>query len=68
MMTNREKLCSLNNDEFTDAMYQIVRYIGCRYTHSHIGTAEWLAEPYDLSFWEPEEYRLQFSNVSFLED
>ena len=64
-MTNREHLQSLNNEEFTDAMYDILRKVGPRYINSHSGIAEWLYEDYDLSFWNPEEYFRQFSNVNF---
>ena len=54
-MTNREKLCSLNNLEFAEAMYEITQKIGWQYTVSTKGRAEWLDKPYDVWFWEPEE-------------
>ena len=54
-MTNREKLCSLNNLEFAEAMYEITKKIGWQYTVSTKGIAEWLDKPYDVWFWEPEE-------------
>ena len=64
-MTNREKLDSLSNEEFSEAIYEIVKQIGWRYTISRKGTAEWLNQPYDLSFWEPEEFFKQInSNVT----
>lgn len=54
-MTNREKLCSLNNLEFAEALYEIKDKIGRQYTVSTKGIAEWLDKPYDLDFWKPLE-------------
>ena len=66
-MTNREKLDSLNNDDFAEILYEITKQIGWRYTISTKGTAEWLSQPYDLSFWEPEEFFKQ-CNANLMED
>lgn len=66
-MTNKEKLLSLNGLEFAEAMYEITKKIGWRYTISTKGTAEWLDQPYDLSFWEPEEFVRQW-NANLTED
>lgn len=55
-MTNREKLESLDNLEFAEAMYEIIDKIGRQYTVSTKGIAEWLDKPYDVMFWEPEEW------------
>ena len=54
-MTNREKLESLDNLQFAEALYEIAEKIGLRYTISTKGIAEWLNKPYDVWFWEPEE-------------
>ena len=64
-MTNREHLQSLNDEEFVDAMYDILRKIGPQYVNSRYGIVEWLYEDYDLEFWNPDEYFMQFSNVNF---
>ncbi len=66
-MTNREKLDSLNNEDFAEVMYEITKQIGWRYTVSTKGIMEWLNQPYDLSFWEPEEYFRQ-CNANLTED
>ena len=55
-MTNREKLCSLDNLEFAEALYEIKDKIGSLYTVSTKGIAEWLDKPYDVNFWEPYEW------------
>lgn len=54
-MTNREKLESLDNLEFAEALYEIKDKIGWRYTVSTKGIAEWLDKPYDKMFWNPLE-------------
>ena len=54
-MTNREKLESLDNLQFAEALYEITNNIGWRYTISSKGTAEWLDKPYDADFWKPLE-------------
>jgi hypothetical protein len=54
-MTNREKLESLNNLDFAEALYEIKDKIGWRYTISIKGVAEWLDKPYDSDFWKPLE-------------
>ena len=54
-MTNREKLCSLDNLEFAEAMYEITERVGRWYTVSTKGVAEWLDKPYDAMFWNPLE-------------
>ena len=55
-MTNREKLCSLNNLAFATAWYEIADDIGWRYTISTKGIAEWLDKPYDADFWDTKEW------------
>ena len=52
-MTNREKLESLDNLQFAEALYEITQKIGLKYTISTKGIAEWLDKTYDVWFWEP---------------
>lgn len=54
-MTNREKLESLDNLQFAEALYEIKDKIGAMYTVSTKGIAEWLDKPYDAMFWVPVE-------------
>lgn len=54
-MTNREKLESLDNLDFAEALYEIKDKIGAMYTVSTKGIAEWLDKPYDVWFWESFE-------------
>ena len=51
-MTNREKLESLDTSQFSIALYEIAKDVGWRYTISTKGTAEWLAQPYEETFWK----------------
>lgn len=64
-MTNREKLESLDNLEFAEALYEIKDKIGSMYTVSTKGIAEWLDKPYDALFWVPVEQILDLAVLGF---
>jgi hypothetical protein len=59
-MTNREKLESLDNLKFTEALYEIKDKIGLWYTISTQGIADWLGKPYDFIFWKSFENKFCF--------
>lgn len=43
-MTNREWLNSLNNADFSKALYEVVLKVGKWYTDSELGITQWLGE------------------------